>query len=124
MAAQTAYDGMGRRLAMRTDTPSGGNLRRWLAAGAALLAVLGLAGVTFALHNDGSPRDAGVTASTPPDAVHVVVTRDATTISTVPVTTGCPAGYTCGTDGPIQRVHETPYDKTITDAATARRLQT
>lgn len=106
-----------------TQSRQGRGAARWLAGGAVALVVLGLVGVILALHNAGGAKAAGVTATTPPDAVHVVVTEDATTISTVPVTTGCPTGYTCGTDGPVQRVHETAYDKTITDAATVQRLQ-
>lgn len=107
-----------------TQSRQGRGAARWLAGGAAALVVLGLVVVMLALHNAGGAKAAGVTATTPPDAVHVAVVRDALTISTVPVTTGCPAGYICGTDGPIQDTHATVYDRTFADAATVRRLQT
>ena len=96
---------------------------RLLAPLAALAVVVALAGVIFALHaGTGSTRAAGVTATTPPDAVRVVVTRDVDH-STVPSTSAdCPAGMACYTVTNTPS-HSTVYDHTFTDAATAQRLQ-
>lgn len=96
------------------------------AGGAAVLIVLALVGVMFALHNaaGGAPRAAGrVTAATPPDAVHVIVTTE-TGHALVPDQNdpNCPAGSTCLTTTTTD-VTATPYDQTITNAVTVQRLQ-
>lgn len=87
-------------------------MRRWLAGSAALLVVLGLVGVTLALHG-GIGQAAGVIASTPPDTAQVMVTES--------------KGYTflqgrrevIVTDPAPVVVHQ----QTITDMTTVRQLQ-
>src|SRR5690348_15898891 len=115
----------GRRLAMQIRTHGSGAMRRWLAGGAALLVVLGLVGVTLALHTAGAPRTAArqVTASTPPDTVHVVVTMETgRELVPDPNATNCPANTKCLTTAAAD-IRATPYDHTFTDAATVQRLQ-
>lgn len=98
-------------------------IRNILAPLAALIVVVALVGVILALHaGAGNTRAAGVTATTPPDAVHVVVTRDQSISTVIDPSAGCPAGVTCGT-GVNKPSHSTAYDHTFTDAATARRIQ-
>ncbi len=97
-----------------------GIVARAVASGTALLVVLGLAGVIFTLH--AGSASAGVTATTPPDAVHVVVTHYQG-YSTVPdPNASCPTGTTCYTTN-MTPTTTTVYDQTFTDAATAQRLQ-
>lgn len=98
--------------------------RNIFASLAALAVVLGLAGVILALHAGASgTRAAGVTATTPPDAVHVVVTfsQGYTTVPD-PNNPNCPANSTCIKEV-MTPTSSTPYDHTFTDAVTVQRLQ-
>lgn len=97
---------------------------RLLAPLAVLVVVVALMGVIFALRaGSGSTRAAaGVMATTPPDAVHVVVTH-LTSYSTVPdPRSDCPANTTCITTAMTPST-SIVYDHTFTDAATVQRLQ-
>ncbi|HST89628.1 MAG TPA: hypothetical protein VLJ14_14735 [Ktedonobacterales bacterium] len=109
------------------QSPRQGIIARYIAGGAVALVVLALVGVVFTLHTAaGAPRAAAVRrvkATTPPDAVHVVVTTETGhALVPDPNATNCPANTTCLTSAAVD-TKDTPYDHTFTDAATVQRLQ-
>jgi len=104
-----------------SEIPSGSG-RRWLAGGAVALVVLGLIGGMLALHHAGGAKAARVTATTPPDAVHLVVMHYHNYTTVPDSRTGCPADTKCYSTALIP-ASATAYDHTFTDAATAQRLQ-